>query len=64
MEALASNLAEALALKEREKAGMEQNEFEVCHADDDPIRVLVDLNRSRLNWNGWDTMMLKSSTMA
>jgi hypothetical protein len=44
MEALASNLAEALALKEREKAGMEQNEFEVRWFDDDPIRILVDLN--------------------
>lgn len=62
MEALASNLAEALALKEREKAGMESNEFEVRHVGDDPIRSRVDLNCSRLNWNGWDTMMLKSST--
>lgn len=44
MEALASNLAEALALKEREKAGMEQNEFEVCHIGEDPIRILAHLN--------------------
>ena len=42
MEALASNLAEALALKEREKAGMESNEFEVRHVGEDPIRSLVD----------------------
>jgi len=32
MEALASNLAEALALKERDKTGMEPNEFEVRHS--------------------------------
>jgi len=44
MEALASNLAEALALKEREKAGMEQIEFEVRHIGDDPIRILIHLN--------------------
>jgi hypothetical protein len=43
MEALTSNLAEALALKEREKAGMEQNDFEVRYFDfdADPIRNLV-----------------------
>jgi len=45
MEALTSNLAEALTLKEREKAGMEPNEFEVRCFDDDPIRVLIDLGR-------------------
>ena len=44
MEALASNLAEALALKEREKAGMEQNEFEVRCFDDGQIRSRVDCN--------------------
>lgn len=44
MEALASNLAEALALKEREKTGMEQIEFEVCGFDDGPIRSQVDCN--------------------
>jgi len=45
MEALSSNLAEALALKEREKVGMEQNEFEVrCfERRSDPQSWLIEL---------------------
>jgi hypothetical protein len=44
MEALTSNLAEALALKEREKAGMEQDGFEVRYFGDKPTHALVHLD--------------------